>query len=108
MAQWVWLPWLLNFARLLLWVAISLACLPWFLVSGIVQYQTTVGQRLGWWLGQSLVLVLGLIGTIALLPSLGFLVIILPIFPILFVLFFSYRSEAVFSLGLLFGLCPFV
>ncbi|MGB7414855.1 MAG: alpha/beta fold hydrolase, partial [Thermosynechococcaceae cyanobacterium] len=86
-AQWVWLPWFLNSARLVLWVAIALACIPWFWASGIVQHQVKLSQRIGWWLGQSLVLVVGLIGTIILLPSLGFLVIILPIFPLLLALF---------------------
>jgi pimeloyl-ACP methyl ester carboxylesterase len=87
LAQWVWLPWLLNSARLMLWIAIALACIPWFLASGLVQHRAKLKQRLGWWLGQSLVLVLGLVGTIVLLPSLGFLVIILPIFPLIFALF---------------------
>ncbi len=87
MAQWVWLPWFLNSARVLLWFAISLACIPWFLASGMAQHQASIMQKLVWWLGQSVVLVLGLIGTIALLPSLAFLVILLPIFPILFGLF---------------------
>jgi pimeloyl-ACP methyl ester carboxylesterase len=87
MAQWVWLPWFLVPARLLLWAVIACACIPWFLAAGMVQQQAKLKHRLRWWLGQSLVLVLGLTGTIVLLPSLGFLAIMLPVFPALIALF---------------------
>ncbi|MEO0374541.1 MAG: alpha/beta fold hydrolase [Cyanobacteria bacterium P01_A01_bin.17] len=87
LAQWVWLPWFLVPERLLLWGAIAIACVPWFLASGLVQYQVKPLCRFGWWLGQSLILVLGLTGTLILLPSLGFLAIMLPVFPLLVALF---------------------
>lgn len=86
-SQWVWLPWFLVPSRLLLWLMITVACIPWFLASGLAQDNGTLGQRLGWWFSQSLILVLGLTGTIVLLPSLGFLGIMLPVFPVLIALF---------------------
>jgi pimeloyl-ACP methyl ester carboxylesterase len=86
-AQWVWLPWFLTAPRLLLWLVITLACVPWFLASGLAQSKGKWGSRLGWWLGQSLIWVVGLTGTIVLLPSLGFLGIMLPVFPVLTALF---------------------
>lgn len=87
LSQWVWLPWFLVPPRLLLWAVITVACIPWFLASGLVQDQTKMRYRIGWWLGQSFVLVLGLGCTIATLPSLGFLAILLPLFPIVIGLF---------------------
>ncbi len=86
-AQMVWLPWFLNFHRLVLWLPIAIACLPWFLASGMVQQNVKLITRCGWWLGQSVTIVVGLIITILLVPSLGFMVILLPVFPILFGLF---------------------
>ncbi len=86
-AQMVWLPWFLNFQRLALWLPIAIACLPWFLANGMVQQNVNLITRFGWWLGQSVTIVLGLTLTILLVPPLGFMVIILPIFPILFGLF---------------------
>jgi pimeloyl-ACP methyl ester carboxylesterase len=86
-AQVVWLPWFMIPARLPLWFFITIACLPWFLASGLVQQQQKLLPRLGWWLGQSVAFIVGLIGTIIMVPSLGFLVILLPLFPVLFGLF---------------------
>jgi pimeloyl-ACP methyl ester carboxylesterase len=86
-AQLVWLPWFLTFQRLALWLPIAIACLPWFLANGMVQQSVKPITRFGWWVGQSVTIVLGLILTIMLVPSLGFMAILLPIFPILFGLF---------------------
>ncbi len=93
-SQWVWLPWFLVPSRLLLWLAITVACVPWFLASGFAQEQGRLWQRLGWWLGQSLALILGLAATIMLLPSLGFLGIMLPVFPVLIAIFSLIAAKA--------------
>lgn len=87
MAQVVWLPWLLTPPRLVLWGLIAIACIPWFLASSLVQQQTKRLPQLGWWLAQSITVILGLSLTLMLLPSLGFLAIMLPVFPLLFGLF---------------------
>ncbi len=84
MAQVVWLQWWLIPARLLLWPILSLACLPWFLASGLAQQGIGTGKRILWWLGQNIVLIGGLILTISVLPQLGFIFLLLPIFPIVF------------------------
>lgn len=87
MAQVVWLPWFLTPLRLLLWFLIAIACLPWFLASSTIQAHAKSIHRWGWWLGQSIMLLVGLTLTIVLLPSLGFMAIVLPVFPLLFGLF---------------------
>lgn len=84
MAQAVWLQWWLIPARLRLWPILSLACLPWFLASGIAQQNRGIGKHIQWWLGQNIVLIGGLILTISVLPQLGFIFLLLPIFPIIF------------------------
>ncbi len=84
MAQVVWLQWWLIPARLQLWPLLSLACLPWFLASGLAQQGAGKGKRVLWWLGQSIVLIGGLLLTISVLPQLFFIFLLLPIFPIIF------------------------
>ncbi|MEB3336689.1 MAG: alpha/beta fold hydrolase [Leptolyngbyaceae bacterium] len=81
MAQGVWLQWWLIPLRLRLWLPLAIACLPWFLASGIVQQQIGVGKRVLWWLGQSVVLIGGFVLTLSFLPQLGFMFILLPLFP---------------------------
>jgi pimeloyl-ACP methyl ester carboxylesterase len=87
LAQFVWLPWFLTIPRLLLWGIVSLWCIPWFIAAGMAQQDCSWRQRLLWWFGQSVILVGGFIGTVAILPSLGFMVILLPVFPLLMGLF---------------------
>lgn len=84
MAQVVWVQWWLIPARLQLWPILSLACLPWFLASGIAQQEIGIGKRILWWLGQTIVLIAGLVWTISLVPQLGFVFLLLPVFPIFF------------------------
>lgn len=81
MAQVVWLPWWLIPMRLRVWLPLAIACLPWFLASGIVQQHIGVGQRILWWLGQSIVLIGGFVLTLNFLPQLGFMFLLLPLFP---------------------------
>lgn len=81
MAQVVWLQWWLIPIRLQLWLPLAIACLPWFLASGMVQQNIGVGKRLLWWLGQSVVLISGFVLTLSFLPQLGFMFLLLPLFP---------------------------
>lgn len=81
MAQVVWLQWLLIPTRFRLWLLLAIACLPWFLASGIVQQDIGVGKRILWWLGQSVVLIFGFGLTLYFLPQLGFMFLLLPLFP---------------------------
>ncbi|MBD1898455.1 lysophospholipase [Trichocoleus sp. DQ-A3] len=82
MAQSVWLQWWLIPARLKLWPLLSLACLPWFLASGVAQQDAGVLSRMAWWLWQSVLLVGGFILAVYLVPKLGFIYLLLPLFPL--------------------------
>ncbi|MEP1077252.1 hypothetical protein NDI52_17770 [Leptolyngbya sp. PL-A3] len=55
----------------------------WFLASGIVQQNISIGRRVLWWLGQSCVLIGGFVLTLYFLPQLGFMFLLLPLFPLL-------------------------
>lgn len=81
MAQVVWLQWWLIPLRLRLWLPLAIACLPWFLASGVVQQHIGVGKRLIWWLGQTAILIGGFVLTLNFLPQLGFMFLLLPLFP---------------------------
>ena len=87
MAQVVWLQWWLIPARLTIWLPIAIACLPWFLASGMVQQETRWLTRLAWWFGQSLMLIAGFLLAIVCLPKLGFMFLLLPLFPLVMALF---------------------
>ncbi|MBD1937274.1 alpha/beta hydrolase [Microcoleus sp. FACHB-68] len=82
MAQVVWLQWWLIPARLKLWPVLSLACFPWFLAAGLSQQDAGVGNRILWWLGQSVALVGGFFLT-CYLVQLGFMFLLLPVFPVI-------------------------
>lgn len=82
MAQVVWLPWFLIPARLLRWPLLALAFLPWLLAAGRAQHGASTGRRIGWWVGQSVVLMVGLGTAVLLVPSLFFLVLVLPVLPL--------------------------
>ena len=82
---------------------LALACLPWFLATGIALRETGALGRLGWWLGQSIALMAGFVLALRLVPSLGFIVLLLPLFPILTGLLFvagaGLRRPWAFALG---------
>lgn len=84
MAQVVWVQWWPIPQRLWRIPILGLACLPWFLAVGYSQWDACAGMRLLWWLGQSLLLVVGLYATLILAPSLGFLVLLMPLLPLIF------------------------
>lgn len=90
-AQVVWVQWWLIPARLKLWPLLSLACLPWFLASGVAQQDAGIFKRVAWWLGQSVALVGGFILVLYLLPQLSFIYLLLPLFP-LFMAIFSFAA----------------
>lgn len=81
MAQVVWLQWWLIPNRFKLWLPLAVACLPWFLASGIAQHRTSRGERFGWWFAQSAILIGGFLLTLNYLPQLGFMFLLLPLFP---------------------------
>ena len=83
MAHYVWLPWWLNLPRLARWPLLALACLPWFLAAGMAQRGAGAGMRVLWWLAQSITVVAGLFLALLLVPSLGFLMILLPLMPLI-------------------------
>jgi pimeloyl-ACP methyl ester carboxylesterase len=83
MASYVWLPWWLNLPRLARWPLLALACLPWFLAAGMAQRGAGAGVRVLWWLVQSLAVTGGLFLALMLMPSLSFLVLLLPLMPVL-------------------------
>ncbi|MBD0336433.1 MAG: alpha/beta hydrolase, partial [Cyanobacteria bacterium Co-bin13] len=60
---------------------LAIACLPWFLASGLVQQNIGVSKRLLWWFGQTLILISGFVLTLNFLPQLGFMYLLLPLFP---------------------------
>ncbi|MBE7528410.1 MAG: alpha/beta fold hydrolase [Chloroflexi bacterium] len=82
MAQVVWLPWFLIPVRLLRWPLLALAFVPWLLAAGRAQQGASMGKRIGWWVGQSGVLMVGLGTAVLFVPSLFFLVLVLPVLPI--------------------------
>jgi hypothetical protein len=73
----------LNLPRLARWPLLALACLPWFLAAGMAQRGAGAGVRVLWWLAQSIAVTGGLFLTLMLVPSLGFLLILLPLMPLL-------------------------
>ena len=83
MAQGVWVQWWLIPPRLLRWPLLALLSLPFFLAAGRVTQGASAGWRVAWWLGQSAGLVGGLFLALALVPSLGFLVLLMPLLPVI-------------------------
>ncbi len=83
MAQSVWVQWLLIPSRLMLWPLLAAGCLPWFLAAGFIQQGAPIGRRALWWLAQSVALVGGLFLALTLVPSLGFLVLLMPLLPVI-------------------------
>lgn len=84
LAQLVWLPWLLIPARLLVWPLLALLFFPAQLAAGYAQQGAGFGRRLGWWALQSAVAIAGLALTLAVVPGLFFLALVLPLVPAVF------------------------
>ncbi|MFO7538586.1 MAG: alpha/beta fold hydrolase [Chloroflexota bacterium] len=82
LAQFTWLPWWLTPERLLRWPLLAIACLPWNLAAGLAQQGASPWPRFYWWFGQSSLIIMGLIATIALTPAVGFIMLLLPAIPI--------------------------
>jgi dienelactone hydrolase len=103
MAHFTWLPWALTAARLARCPFVAAAVLPWLLASALAQQDARPAARLGWWLYQSVVVVVGLALTIQLAPQLSFIFLLLPVFPvvlgILGVAGLAFRRPWAFALG---------
>ncbi len=82
LAQFTWLQWFLIPARLLLWPALALACLPWKLAAGYAQHGRSFWRRAGWWLGQSVIVVGGIALTAMVVPGMGVLILVAPALPL--------------------------
>jgi pimeloyl-ACP methyl ester carboxylesterase len=82
----IWLEWLLIPKRLLLWPLGATLLLPWFLMIGELIKKSNLIGLIGWWLVNSLIIIIGMLLSISLLPSTGFLILIIPIVPILLAL----------------------
>lgn len=82
----IWLEWLLIPKRLILWPLGAVFLLPWFLMVGELIKGSNLSGLIGWWLVHSLIVIIGLLLSISLIPSMGFLILILPIVPILLAL----------------------
>ncbi len=83
LGNYVWLPWLLIPQRLWLWIPGSIVSLPWFYAVAEVVRGYNLPRQVGWWVVQSVSIILGLALTIVLTPGLGFIFIILPLVPVM-------------------------
>lgn len=79
----VWMNWLLIPSRLPIWLLGGLISLPLFLFLGMILETKSLGQRLVWWLGYSLVISASLLLGVLLIPEIGFLLLILPLIPVI-------------------------
>ncbi len=82
LAQFTWLQWFLIPARLLIWPVLALASLPWKLAAGYAQHRGSFWRRAGWWLGQSIILVAGLVLTASVVPGMFVLILVAPALPL--------------------------
>lgn len=83
LGNFVWLPWLLIPQRLWLWIPGSIIIFSWFISVGVVTTGTRLSGKIGWWIYQSITVILSLYLAIILSPSLGFIFIILPLVPVM-------------------------
>ena len=83
LGHFVWLPWLLIPYRFWLWLPGSILLLPWFFAVGETMKHTRPVGRLGWWIFQTITIVMSLYLAIQMNPELGFLFIILPLVPVI-------------------------
>src|SRR4030042_7140880 len=83
LSNFVWLPWLLIPYRLLLWLSSSIILLPWFFTVGYASKEAPPANQLGWWIFQTITILLCLYLAIMTNPELGFLFIILPLVPVI-------------------------
>jgi hypothetical protein len=85
MAQAVWMQWWLAGPRLLRWPLMALLTLPWFTASasagGVLSCRRL--RRAGWWLAESLGLVVGLAAVVVFVPGMFFVFLLLPLLPFL-------------------------
>jgi hypothetical protein len=83
LANWVWIPWLLNVKRLTLVPVGMLLTLPWFFTIGEILRGEGFRRRLFGWLAHTLILVGGFFGSVQLIPGLGVLILVMPLLPVI-------------------------
>lgn len=83
LGNFVWLPWLLIRYRLALWIPGSIILLPWFFSVGEADKQAKPAGQLGWWIFQTIAIILSLYLAIKINPELGLIFIILPLVPVM-------------------------
>ncbi|MCL4868109.1 MAG: alpha/beta fold hydrolase [Anaerolineae bacterium] len=83
LAHLVWLPWWLIPMRLLRWPLLALFCLPWTVAAAHGAAYGRWSVHLGWWLGQTLFIISGLLLAIFLIPGLFVLILVIPLFPLI-------------------------
>jgi len=83
LGNFVWLPWLLIPYRLWLWIPGSVIVFPWFMAIAEAAKDARFSSQFGWWVFQSVTIILSLYLAIMLIPGLGFIFIILPLVPIM-------------------------
>lgn len=82
----IWVEWLLIPKRLLLWPLGAVLLLPWFLIFGELFRESNLFSLIGGWAVHSLIIIIGLLLSITLIPSTGYLILIIPVVPILLAL----------------------
>lgn len=83
LAHFVWTPGVLIAPRLWRWPLLAAALWPAQLAAAATLQGRSARARLGWWLLHSVVVGGGLLVTVLLVPSLGFLFLILPLLPLI-------------------------
>jgi len=86
LAQFTWLPWFLIPVRLLRWPFFAAAFLPWMWAAALAQQGAPTGQRVLWWLGQSVFLIVGMLVLAWLVPDMGILFLVMPLIPLVLAL----------------------
>lgn len=85
-ADLVWLHWGLSGRRLWLWPVMGLACVPWFAGMEAMRRCSSGLMRAGWWLLESAVITLALLGAGTWIAGLSLIVLVVPLLPLLFAL----------------------
>jgi pimeloyl-ACP methyl ester carboxylesterase len=83
LGNFVWLPWLLIPARLILWVPGAIMLLPWFYAVGEASKPAKPWGQVGWWLAEVVTVIVGFFLALTINPELGFIFLILPLIPVI-------------------------
>jgi len=83
LGNFVWLPWMLIPERLWLWVPGIILLLPWFYLVANAVGQASPLRQFGWWVYQSVIILLSLFLAIQFNPELSFILLLLPLVPMM-------------------------